>query len=1061
MQSMKWILLSILCPFMAFSQASDRISLAGEWRFALDSLDQGEQKQWYNDDLKDKILLPGITDEGGYGEEVIENGKLSRLHKYIGKAWYQQDILIPENWKDRHLTLSLERVMWKSELWLDGKYIDNQESLSTPHIYTLGQLKPGKHTLTLCIDNREIYPIGNVWGHSYGDQTQIIWNGVIGQIDLIAHQEVEITQTRTFPDMAGNLDIELSFINRNKKQQKANLLLSIKEKASGREVHSGIYPRTIPVGKSVSTVSLQVDDPLLWDEFNPHLYTLEYSLKNKSGVDTYAPVHFGFRTLNKTEDFITINGIPRYLRGNLECALFPLTGYPPTDKESWLRIFRLYKDYGLNHARFHSWTPPEAAFEAADEMGIYVLSEIFWRDGWMGKGLDIDSVAPFMYPELKRIADQYGNHPSLIALAMGNELGGFDRNRMDPWIAEVKEHDPRHFYSVSVRRPATEHTDINFQGDLSSPYPLLFINEGRMSTDWDYAEWYGKASPLPSIQHEVGQWVFYPDWKETEKYTGNLRARGLEKYKELAKQKGVYTQNKEFVQASGLQSINLYKENIESLLRTPLCGGFQLLSMQDFSGQGEALIGWLDAFYDDKGVVTPERFRQWCNTTVPLMRAPSYIYTNRDTLRVGIDILHFADRDIPDAAIEWQLTGETGNPIQSGVFDSYTIRNATLNKVGYIQVPLQGISCSSKVKLMVSVRDTDFKNDWNFWIFPADETLFSNENIIETNSPEEAIEGLKRGEKVFLWAYGLGSNINTGYAGWKPTFWQAKDIGHEGFTNGALIRNDHAAFHSFPTDNYLDFQWHDICKGGRGFDLAGLPASVLPIVQPIHDFHFNRKLGAIMEFNSQEGGKLLVCGYNLVDSLEKRPAAIALRNSLMKYVASNEFQPAIPVDYEWIKSRLQDMNKPYLPPSGFENAYLYVKAGGRWQKNGQTEWNTEKDAATFYETDKYGYNVNCDHIIVHESFSAWEGKNIQVDIKMPFHFDGSINLLFANPDEKNRECKIFFNGEEIIIDQIPDAGKWISLPMNAGEALLGKISVTIETLSTETILIDGVALLPR
>ncbi len=916
---MKWILVSLLCSFMGFSQVPDRLSLAGEWRFALDSLDKGEQEQWFNSRLQDHILLPGITDEGGYGNEVIESGKLSRLHKYIGKAWYQLDIFIPENWKNRYLTLSLERVMWKSKLWIDGKYINEQESLSIPHLYALGKLAPGKHTLTLSIDSREIYPIGNSWGHSYGEQTQIIWNGVIGKMDLLAHREVAVGLIRTFPDMTGRLDIECTLVNHGKKVQKVDLAVSVKEKASGTEVQTATYSLQVPVGQTVSNISLQVEQPLLWDEFNPHLYTLDYTLTGTSGTDVYEAVSFGFRTLDKTENFITLNGIPRFLRGNLECALFPLTGYPPMDKESWLRIFKLYKAYGLNHARFHSWTPPQAAFEAADETGIYILSELFWRDGWMGKGLDIDSVAPFLRPELRRIADQYGNHPSLIALAMGNELGGFDRNRMDPWIKEVKEHDPRHFYTVSVRRPATEHADINYHGDLSAPYPRLFIDQGRMSTDWDYAQWYGKASPLPSIQHEVGQWVVYPDWNETEKYTGNLRARGLEAYKELAIQRGVYEQNKAFVQASGQQSVLLYKENIESILRTPLCGGFQLLSMQDFSGQGEALIGWLDAFYDDKGIVTPERFRQWCTTTVPLMRASSYVYTDQDTLKVGIDILHFADAAIPNAVVDWELTTETGVLFKSGTFDPSTIRNATLHKVGSIQEPLHRITHPSKLQLRVSVRGTVFTNEWNFWVFPATGNVSVPKEVIETSSPDEAIACLKKGKTVFLWAYGLGSKINTGYAQWTPTFWQAKDIGHEGFVNGALIRNDHPALRAFPTDGYLDFQWYDICREGRGFELAGLPASIRPIVQPIHDFHFNRKLGSLMEFRSEEGGRLLVCGYNLVDHLEKRPAALALRNSLMHYVLSEDFCPEVTVDYGWMKSQLQDTTKPYLPPAELEN----------------------------------------------------------------------------------------------------------------------------------------------
>ncbi|RHR36312.1 MULTISPECIES: sugar-binding domain-containing protein [Parabacteroides] len=1057
----------ICCIFLLFSlhqflisQTTGRISLAGDWRFELDSADIGEKELWYTKTLIDSIKLPGITDEGGYGPEVIETGKLSRLHKYIGKAWYQMDISIPENWKNKNVSLCFERIMWKSKLWLNDQYIDAQESLLTPHYYFLGKLSPGTYRLTLCIDNREIYPIGNEWGHSYGEQTQIIWNGIIGEMIMSSHPDVQISQIRTFPDDTGQLDIEISVLNRSKKEQKAKLCFELRDRKTGKVVNTMESNCRITSGKNRIVESLKVSDVKLWDEFSPSLYELNCSLMSKSGNDVYEPVIFGFRSIGKTEDYITVNGLERYLRGNLDCAVFPLTGYPATDKKSWLHILRHYKDFGLNHVRFHSWTPPKAAFEAADELGLYILSEIFWRDGWMGKELDIEKVEPFLHAELRRIADSYGNHPSLIMLAMGNELGGFDRNKLDPWIKDVKEYDPRHFYTASVRRPVTMNSDINFQGDLSSPYPLLFINEGRLSTDWDYARWYGDASPLPSIQHEVGQWVFYPDWNEINKYTGNLRARSMESYKKLALKHGVYEQNKEFIQSSGLQSLTLYKENVESLLRTPYCGGFQLLSIQDFPGQGVALVGWLDSFYDNKGIVTPEKVRNWCNTTVPLMRVPSYIYMSVDTLKVGIEVFHFANKDIEDARIDWQLRNENGYVWDKGTFDHYDIKNAVLNKIGLLSVPLNKIDRSQKLVLEVSIRDTEYKNNWNLWVFTEQKDLKDN-SVKETTSVTEAIDYLKAGKSVVLWAHRLGGNKNAGYAHWKPTFWQAGDQGNEGFTNGAVIRNTHPAFNNFPTDNYLDFQWFEICQGGRGFDLEGFPSTIRPIVQPIHDFHFNRKLGSIMEFVSKEGGRILICGYNLVDSLEKRPAARALKNSLLGYVASSGFQPSDIIDYDWMKRELYDINTSYLAPSEFEKAYLYVKAGGRWEQNGVTEWTLEKDASTFYETDKYGYRVHCDNIIVDESFSAWQGKKIELDLKLPFDFDGVIKLFLCNPDNKVRKGTVLFNGRETIVDHIPHKGKWITFKLNPGETLLGNIGITLTGLDGGSLLVGEIALMPK
>ena len=77
-----------------------------------------------------------------------------------------------------------------------------------------------------------------------------------------------------------------------------------------------------------------------------------------------------------------INGRPIFLRGTLECAIFPRTGYPSTSTKEWTRIFSTIKAHGLNHVRFHSWCPPEAAFIAADKVGaIKILVKTGFGEG--------------------------------------------------------------------------------------------------------------------------------------------------------------------------------------------------------------------------------------------------------------------------------------------------------------------------------------------------------------------------------------------------------------------------------------------------------------------------------------------------------------------------------------------------------------------------------------------------------------------------------------------------------------------------------------------------------
>ena len=1044
----------VLFSFCICGYSQDVISLAGEWKFCMDSLNVGESEFWFRHNLKDSITLPGITDESGYGKEFEEKGKLSRLHKYVGKAWYQTYIDIPKSWNNKSISLFLERVMWKSDIWVDNKKIGSCSSLATPHKYSLGKLSSGRHRLTIRIDNSEIYPIGNLWSHSYGDQTQIIWNGILGRIELSAQTDEQLVAIRTFPSMDGKMKIEFVFNNVGRDSRKIFVSLGIKELKSKKKVYTERIPYILSPGRQILTKYIQIDSPLVWDEFTPNMYILDCVVNNGTIQHTYPSVKFGFRSLSKDSDYIIINNIPRYLRGNLDCAVFPLKGYPPMDKKGWVKILKHYKDYGFNHVRFHSWTPPEAAFDAADELGLYVLCEVFWRDAWMGKGLNTEKVAPFIRSELFNISNEYGNHPSFIMQAIGNELGGFDINTLDPIIADVKKYDNRRFYLTSVRRPATQHADIAIQGNLSSPYPRLFIDKGFFSTEWDYRKWYGIASSLPNIQHEVGQWVVYPDWNVVDKYTGLLRSRDMEKYRNLASQYGVLKQNSDFVTSSGKQSISLYKENIESFLRTPGCAGFQLLGMQDFTGQGVALIGWLDAFYDNKGIVTPKEFRQWCNNTVPLMRTKSRCLTNEDTLKVDLEVFHFALKDLQDVNILWKLVDmQKKKDIASGTFRERQIRNAHLNPIGQIIFPLNEIVSAKKILLCVSIEGTKYQNSWNFWIFPNTKKIDLDNRVIETHNPDSAISYMNKGYNVLLWAYNLGEGKNTKFAQWVPAFWNGGEDKDEGSVNGALIQAKHPALAGFPTESFLDYQWYDICRGGKAFEIRDSIGNYFPIVQPIHDFHFNRKLGSIMEFKGQNGGKIFICGYNLKKDVDIRPEALCLRNSIYNYLMSEHFNPTIMMNEKWFKSEFKLYSKEVTLPIEFRHAVLYVKAGAKLNKDEQNiDWNIAYDGV-ITSSNQYGYDIGGGKIGQNGKISYWKGQKISFNCKLPFDYDGFVKIHIIPELNVLDNIQIYYNGNEIDKKNIDESG-WVTIKINSGETLYSKASVNIMTKNGKDCFID-------
>lgn len=379
-------LLTVSC-----SQPENRIDLTGKWQFTTDSTN------WSG-----SILLPGSMTSNGLGEDININTPwtgsinddsyfknehyakyrnsdnikipfwLQPVKYYKGVAWYRKEVNIPTDWNQQDISLFLERCHWETRLWVDDKEIGMQNTLGTPHQYDLSEvLTPGKHTLTLRIDNRikDIDPGEN--SHSISDHTQGNWNGVIGDMYLQVRPQVSIVHTDIYPDINAK-NIRVKTYLKNKKKTKATAILTLK--ANGKSIQQEIV--LLPGENKTETILSLGDNICLWDEFNPNLYTLEASLtdKEKTTTDTHTE-QFGMRDFRVTDRHITINGRPVFLRGTLDCAAFPKTGYPPTDQASWEKIFTACRNHGLNHIRFHSWCPPEAAFCAADKMGMYLEIE--------------------------------------------------------------------------------------------------------------------------------------------------------------------------------------------------------------------------------------------------------------------------------------------------------------------------------------------------------------------------------------------------------------------------------------------------------------------------------------------------------------------------------------------------------------------------------------------------------------------------------------------------------------------------------------------------------------
>ena len=662
---------------------------------------------------------------------------------------------------------------------------------------------------------------------------------------------------------------------------------------------------------SVITLTYDFEEVALWDEYEQPIYTVKAVLKGEGFSDEQTAT-FGMRDFTVSGTQFQINGRTTFLRGKHESAVFPLTGYTPIDVESWVRVYRIAKRYGINHYRFHSYCPPEAAFIAADQEGIYLQVELpFWG------GLDNDTTAQMLRNEGYGLLKAYANHPSFVMFSPGNEIWG-GHERVAANMKALKAYDDRPLYTMGSNNnigylPPQDYSEffvgarIPDKGDTITGHTRLThafadahhggaLNTLKPSTqiNFDYAV---AHMDLPIVSHEIGQYQIYPNYDEITKYTGNLKPRNLEIFQQRLQAKGMEDLDSAFQQASGAWSALCYKAEMEAAIRTKGMAGFQLLDLQDFPGQGTALVGILDAFMDSKSVVTPEVWKQSCNDVMLLAEFPKYTWSNLETFTAELVIANYSNKNL-EQTVDWSLTDEAGQSLFTGSFESPTISYGGLTNIGEITIDLASVDQAQKLTLTIQLEGTDYANSYPIWVYPAADLLPVEDIIVANNLNTEILDQLNDGASVLLFPETADIKDKSFAGHFPPEFWNYgmfKGISEwvkkpvSPGTLGLLVNPEHPIFADFPTDFHTNWQWYSIIKNSRSLILDDTPANYQPLVQVIDNLERNHKLGMIFEFKVGSG-KLLVCTAQLQDLLHE-PEANYLYRSMVNYMQSEAFDP--------------------------------------------------------------------------------------------------------------------------------------------------------------------------
>jgi hypothetical protein len=891
------LLMSLLLARGTLLAADQSLSLAGKWRFSRDAAKAGITEKWYAAELKregggpSEISLPGSTDQAKAGIPNPNKPSLDGLYRpnvYTGPAWYQREIDIPQEWKGKHVTLFLERNHWVTHAWLDDRDLGTRDTLISPQVYDLGAgVTPGPHRLTVCEDNTLIHNLGEFVSINY-EGTQTNWNGIVGRIELRATDPVALSDVQVYPDVDHKLIQVVTTID-NVTNTPSNGTLRFTVTDTAGVVTGTATPFSASNVKAMVTLNVSMGDhPKLWDEFSPNLYGLKVTLSTSNPeCSSRKEVTFGMRKLATQGTQFTMNGRPLMLRGTLECAIFPRTGYPPTDVQSWRRIYEIEKSYGLNFIRFHSWCPPDAAFTAADEEGIMIQAEGPRANVSVGKDPAADA---FSESELMRMIQTYGNHPSFCLMSLGNEFGG-DANILSYWVQMLIEADSRHLYSsASYGQPAP-----NVQWVETSKGRGIHGAGTESDASAVVARWH-----VPHVGHEIGQWTFYPNFAEIPKYTGVLEAKNFELVRDGLKAKGMGDEGHAFFEATGHEAVLLYKEEIENLLRTPGFAGFSLLDLHDYPGQGTALIGLLDPFWDSKGFITPEEHKRYCGTTVPLLRFPKRTYATTESFLAKAECTNFGPLDLRGIQPEWTIRGTGGELIASGTLARLDLPTGKLSELGGITAPLDKVTKAAKYTVTLSLKDTTFSNSWDIWIYPA-AGIDPPANVKISHAWDDATRAaLAQGGRVVLFPTVDPANSLKG--SFKPVFWSPIWFHRNPATMGILCDPKSRLFSQFPTDAYSNWQWWNLIEGSQTMILDDTPPGFRPLVQVIDNFARNDKLGNVFEAKVGNGS-LLVCTLNISD--QTQPEIRAFLRSLYAYAST--FTPSQALD-------VPTLNKVLSPP---------------------------------------------------------------------------------------------------------------------------------------------------
>lgn len=910
----------------------------------------------------------GPEDASGDGQSEADapiKSRFRRKYTYTGEAVFSKRLLFDPAFSEGVWYLEAERTR-ELRLFIDGEEIPAKEgTLSTPYRFDVtGHLFENAEIRLLSDNSYKGWPAGDIlYSSAATDETQTNWNGILGFFHLVQRPKVYIDRVNVYPrgetlsvcvrigcgsetvrcsDSAeGKADArrpdsaagkaeehgtgtaeDKADVRRTKIAQEVKLCLTC-EAFAGRK--KGISKDVFLLDTDTETEVWFEDIPLQhdvrkWDEYEGNLYTLHTALyiengeANKEDAADRSETSFGVREIaGDAAGRLTLNGRRFFLRGEANCAVFPETGHMPLTVQEWENILKRYMSYGVNIMRFHSHCPPDAAFTAADALGIMMQPEL---SHWNPKNaFETPGSISYYRRELLEILSIYGNHPSFVLLTFGNELntGEAGLEAMKELLDTAKKADATRLYAYASNMAYGEqgcfrdndfYTASNYYKDMlratSAGMEGHLNKASQIGAMADYRPVLRKLRETfggPVFGFEVGQYEVLPDWEELADFHGVTEPENLRFVQKRADQMGSREEWKKMVEASGELALLCYREEVEAVLRTPEMSGLSLLGLQDFPGQGTALVGMMNAHLDSKpyAFARPERFQAFFRSQLPLLLLPTYTFRAGEVLEGEIRVANYGKEDlegelncrlIAASAMEAQMASANASCKRELHCETWhaVCPKGEVTSIGELSFVLPEGSKAAEYEIEITIGDA--RNTYPVWVYPKEHRRCPEGVYESKHFDEKAKEVLRNGGTVYLTPPSDQESLPLSIKGQFSTdFWSVATFPFQEGGMGQLIDASHPLFKSFPSKDHTSWQWHRMASQRAVI----LPRPMKCIVREMDSCLTLRPMAQL--FACRCGGGNVLFSTLALWSLQEYPEAEALQGSIYDYLSSGRFLP--------------------------------------------------------------------------------------------------------------------------------------------------------------------------